>query len=87
MNIDAILLHYRFFDIALSILEIKGLDAKALRAFRVLRPLTKRGQSVADADIDLVPVRRRVEYGPRELLEERVDLEGHHLKEARCRWL
>ena len=26
-------------DIALTILEIKGVDAKALRAFRVLRPL------------------------------------------------
>ena len=39
MYIIAIPLHYRFFDIALSILEIKGLDAKALRAFRVLRPL------------------------------------------------
>ena len=26
-------------DIALQILEIKGVDAKALRAFRVLRPL------------------------------------------------
>ena len=39
MDINAIPLHFRFFDIALSILEIKGLDAKALRAFRVLRPL------------------------------------------------
>ena len=32
-------LYFRFMDIALTILEIKGVDAKALRAFRVLRPL------------------------------------------------
>ena len=30
---------YRFFDILLATLKVEGLDAKALRAFRVLRPL------------------------------------------------